>query len=209
MRAPQLTALLLAAAALAPLASRGDAVPAAPAAVVTPLGAEARTYTIDAVHSAVLFRTTHLGLSAAWGRFNAFEGELTFSEDASACAVRVSIDPASVDSASSGRDDHLKGQDFLNVAQFPKATFASSKVTFGERNAMTVTGTLSLHGVEKDVSFEARLLGEGDRGERFGKRIGFEGELVINRRDFGITTYPSEAIGDEIRLILAFEGAGK
>jgi polyisoprenoid-binding protein YceI len=209
MRFTQLPLLILTAAAVALLATRGDAVPASPAATVTPLGAEARTYTIDAVHSAVLFRTTHLGLSAAWGRFNAFEGELTFSEDASACAVRVSIDPASVDSASTGRDDHLKGQDFLNVAQFPKATFVSSKVALEEGGALSVSGTLSLHGVEKEVTFEARLLGEGDRGERFGKRIGFEGELVINRRDFGMTTYPNEAIGDEIRLILAFEGAGK
>ena len=209
MKAPSILLLALGTLPALHLVTGTVATPAAPAMTPTAFGAEARTYTIDSVHSAVLFRATHLDLSAAWGRFNKFEGELVFSEDASACSVKVSIDPASVDSASEARDEHLRGQDFLNVAQFPRASFASSKVEFREGGQLRITGELELHGVKKEVTFDAELLGEGDRGERFGQRIGFEGSLTIDRREFGITTYPNEAIGDSIRLVLAFEGAGK
>ena len=53
-----------------------------------------------------------------------------------------------------------------------------------EGGQLRITGELELHGVKKEVSFDAELLGEGDRGERFGQRIGFEGSLTIDRREF-------------------------
>ena len=92
------------------------------------------------------------------------------------------------------------------MAQFPEAGFRSTKVTAGEDGALQIQGVFSLHGVEKEVELEAQILGQGDKGERFGERIGFEGSLRFNRRDFGITTYPDSAVGDEVEVIIAIEG---
>jgi polyisoprenoid-binding protein YceI len=61
-----------------------------------------------------------------------------------------------------------------------------------------VNGSLSLHGVENDVSFEGVRTGEGE--SPFGDyRVGFEGEMVLNTGDFGINAGPVE-------LVLAIEG---
>lgn len=167
---------------------------------------DAKTYTIDAAHSGLLFKIRHLDLSWCWGRFTRFSGTLTHSSDPSACAVKVTIDPASIDTASEGRDKHLRGSDFLNVAQFPEASFESTKVTRGDSGEWQIHGTFKLHGVSKEVVMQATIVGSGDRGERYGERIGFEGRFQFNRRDFGITTYPAKSVGDTIEMIVAIEG---
>ena len=177
-----------------------------PVEPLSELASEAKTYEIDLAHSGVLFKVRHLGLSWCWGRFTSFEGSLTYDEKSAGCSIEMSIDPASLDTASEGRDKHVTGADFLNVAQFPEAGFRSTKVTAGEDGALQIQGVFSLHGVEKEVELEAQILGQGDKGERFGERIGFEGSLRFNRRDFGITTYPDSAIGDDVEVIIAIEG---
>lgn len=167
---------------------------------------EGRTYEVDPVHSGVLFKIRHLGLSWCWGRFMSFEGSLVYGSDPASCSVQMTIDPSSLDTGSSGRDGHVKGADFLNVAQFPDAGFRSTKVSAGKDGGLKIVGMFSLHGVEKEVEIESKILGQGDRGERFGERIGFEGSFRFNRRDFGIRTYPDTAVGDEVEVIIAIEG---
>ncbi len=167
---------------------------------------EGRTYEVDPVHSGVLFKIRHLGLSWCWGRFMSFEGSLVYDSDPASCSVQMAIDPSSLDTGSAGRDRHVKGADFLNVTQFPDAGFRSTKVSAGEDGGLKIVGMFSLHGVEKEVELVSKILGQGDRGERFGERIGFEGSFRFNRRDFGITTYPDSAVGDEVEVIIAIEG---
>jgi len=61
-----------------------------------------------------------------------------------------------------------------------------------------VNGTFSLHGVTRDISFDAVRTGEGETP--FGDyRVGFEGELVLDTSDYGINAGPVE-------LVLAIEG---
>lgn len=165
-----------------------------------------RTYEIDPVHSGVLFKIRHLDLSWCWGRFMGFEGSLVYNSDPAGCSVQMAIDPSSLDTGSAGRDRHVKGADFLNVAQFPDAGFRSTKVTAGKDGGLKIVGMFNLHGVEKEVEIVSKILGQGDRGEPFGERIGFEGSFRFNRRDFGITTYPDSAVGDEVEVIIAIEG---
>ena len=53
-------------------------------------------------------------------------------------------------------------------------------------------------------------IGEKDLGERFGYRAGFEGTLRIKRTDFGMGWGVDKGmLGDEVKLILAFEGVKK
>ena len=110
-----------------------------------------------------------------------------------------------MDTNSQQRDDHIKSQDFLNTTQYPTILFDSSKITAvkKKKNTFKVTGDLEFHGVTKSVTFEATLVGEANT--RMGQRSGFEGELTIQRSDFGMTNMLSE-IADEVTIIVSLEG---
>jgi polyisoprenoid-binding protein YceI len=164
-------------------------------------------YDVDAVHSMVGFKIKHLDVSYTLGRFDKFSGEVVLGATAAESSVRIALDPDSVNTNNEGRDKHLRNQDFLDVKQFPEATFTSTKVADKDADTFSVTGDLTLHGVKKSVAFDMDLVGAKETGERTGFRAGFFGELTINRRDFGIDTYPNEALGDTITLTLAIECA--
>jgi len=167
-------------------------------------GPDKGEYVIDPGHSTVLFRVTHLGVSAFWGRFDALEGKLAFDpDDASACSVSISIPVESINSNSEGRDKHLKSPDFFNAAEFSELSFRSTQVKAGRDGALAVTGELSMLGESRTLSFDAVPIGHGDRGN-FGYRAGWEAEFTISRSDFGMT-YMEGGLGDEIRLIVALE----
>lgn len=167
-------------------------------------GPDKGEYVVDPGHSSVVFRVTHLGVSAFWGRFDALEGKLAFDpDDASACSVAISIPVESVNTNNGGRDNHLKGPDFFNAAEFPELSFRSTKVEAGKDGALAVTGELTMLGETRTLGFDALPIGHGDR-DRFGYRAGWEAEFTISRSDFGMT-YMEGGLGDEIRLIVALE----
>jgi len=170
---------------------------------------DAVTYEVDPGHSGVLFRIKHMGVSNFYGRFNKVEGSYSLNTDKPGrSTVSIQIDAASMDTNSQQRDDHIKSQDFLNTTQYPTILFDSSKITAvkKKKNTFKVTGDLEFHGVTKSVTFEATLVGEANT--RMGQRSGFEGELIIQRSDFGMTGMMG-AVGDEVKLIFFIEGVSK
>jgi polyisoprenoid-binding protein YceI len=169
--------------------------PAAPAA--------ATTYKIDTGHSNILFRCKHLDVAYQWGRFDEFGGSFTLAEDASASSVEVTVDAASVNSNSEGRDKHLSGPDFFDAKQFPQITFSSTKVAAKEGDVFTITGDLTLRGVTKEITFDVQKIGEADT--RMGRRAGFEGSFVIDRMDYGVKAY-GDTLGHDVTMTFAIEG---
>lgn len=160
-------------------------------------------YVIDGsgagMHSSISFKASHVGISSLWGRFNTLSGSFSYdADDINASRIEVSIDPASIDTNHGARDDHLRTSDYLSVETHSTAHFVSSSVEDLGNGTVRVNGAFTLHGVTKDISFEAVRTGEGETP--FGDyRVGFEGELVLNTNDFGINAGP-------IELILAIEG---
>jgi polyisoprenoid-binding protein YceI len=164
----------------------------------------AATYAIDTTHSSVLFRIKHFDVAYFYGRFATYEGTFTLDDDASKCAVEVKIDAGSVDSFNEGRDDHIKGGDFLDAKQHPDLTFKSTKVE-RDGDAFTITGDLTGRGVTRSVTCEMQKTGEAET--RFGLRAGFEGRFVFKRSDFGMDKGDaSSMLSDEVTMILAIEG---
>ena len=115
------TAALLATAALG-LAlgngpARADEVSSASTAPV-PAGA----YTVDKVHTSLIFRVSHLGFSTYTGRFTRLDASLQFDPaNLPASHVNVTIDPRSIeaDNAPSGFLQALAGKDWLDAERFP------------------------------------------------------------------------------------------
>ncbi|MBI4616057.1 MAG: YceI family protein [Planctomycetes bacterium] len=181
--------------------------PAATLALAEPVAAqEAHDWTVDASHSSVLFKVKHMNVSWFFGRFIDFEGKIHFDPTEPAKnSVELDVKTQSVRTWSRDRDDHLKGPDFFNVAEFPLMTFRSKAVEKAGEDRFRVTGDFTLHGVTKEIAVEVEKTGEGT-GLRGEPRIGFYTEFRIKRSDYGMTTYVAEgAVGDEVTVILSLE----
>lgn len=168
--------------------------------------ASAADYKIDkqGQHAFVQFRIQHLGYSWLYGTFKDFDGSFTFDEgDPSKDKVNVTINTNSVDTNHAERDKHLRSGEFLNVAKFPQATFVSTGVK-KDGDELDITGNLTLNGVTKPVTLEAKKLGEG-KDPWGGYRAGFEAETKIALKDFNITTDLGPASQD-VHLMISVEG---
>ncbi|MBK0095323.1 YceI family protein [Erwinia sp. S63] len=172
----------------------------------TSLLASAADYKFDkeGQHAFVQFRIQHLGYSWLYGTFKDFDGTFTFDEaNPAADKVNVTLNTASLDTNHAERDKHIRSADFLNTAKFPQATFASTAVK-KEGKEYKITGDLTLNGVTKPITLDARLLGEG-KDPWGGYRAGFEanGEIVL--KDFNITKDLGPA-SQKAELIISVEG---
>src|SRR5947209_585799 len=85
------------------------------------------TYTLDPSHTRIGFVTRHAMVTKVRGSFNEFEGTATIDGDNPAnSGVRVTIQAASIDTRSTQRDEHLRSNDFLALAEYPEITFVST-----------------------------------------------------------------------------------
>jgi len=169
------------------------------------------SYTVDPMHSSILFATDHQGLSMVHGRFDKFSGKFSIDRAAKTGDVDLSIDTASVDTNDSDRagrprtrDEHLRSADFFNAAEFPKMTYKSTKVTFAGDNPATIEGNLTLLGVTKPVSLKVDRYKCNAATATAKERCGGDVSGKVKRSDFGMSRgIPS--IGDELALTISFE----
>lgn len=166
--------------------------------------AETQTYTIDSSHTAVVWDIDHFGFSKPSGKFMDITGSIELDQqNPSLSKVEVIIPVDKVNTGVEKLDEHLKGADFFDVAQFPNATFVSTKVEKISEKALKVTGDLTLHGVTKEVVLDVNI---NKIGENIFKKqtAGFSATATIKRSDFGITTY-LPGLGDEVSLQIQSE----
>ncbi len=177
---------------------------------VSSLSLQAADYVIDTkgAHAFIQFKISHLGYSWLLGRFNQFSGDFSYDEkNPSAAKVNVEIDVASIDSNHAERDKHLRGEDFLDVKQHPKASFVSTSFKdLGEGKA-ELMGDLTLHGVTKPITIDVTHVGHGE-DPWGGYRRGFQGQTRFALADFGID-YNLGPASEEVELYLSVEGIRK
>lgn len=146
-------------------------------------------------HSAAEFAVRHMMVSQMRGLFKNMHGRIDFDPDnpADPAAVEAEINAAGIWTGDDARDAHLRSPDFLNVEKYPTITFVSREVRRVGDAEFKVSGDLSLCGVTRPVSLEARYLGrwlcpywEGGKDLGPVSRIGFTATTTINRHDFGV-----------------------
>ncbi len=177
------------------------------AAALTLAGpAMAADYVIDTArgHASINFRIKHLGFSWLTGRFDDFSGTFSFDEaKPEASKVRVEINTDSVNSNHAERDKHLRSKEFLDTADYPKATFESTSVKLNGDKA-TIIGNLTLRGVTKQIEIEAERVG-GGADPWGGFREGFTGTTRLPLKDYGIN-FDLGPAAKEVELTLNIEG---
>jgi polyisoprenoid-binding protein YceI len=164
-------------------------------------------YTLDAMHSGVTFKISHLGLSWVHGRFDDLSGDFAIDPDnPGKCSFSLKIKAESIDTNNQKRDDHLRSPDFFNVKQYPVLTFKSTSVKAG-KDGYQVTGDLTMHGETKSVTF---VLVGGKKAEfpKGVQRTGFSTDLTLKRSEFGMDKM-LEAVGDDVHISVSFEGTKK
>ena len=157
----------------------------AAAAVLAASPVLADTYVIDKNHSDASFQVRHM-MSRVRGQFNDYAGSITVDPaKPESASVEFTLKAASIDTANDSRDKDLRSANFFDVEKFPEIMFKSTKVKAAGKDKYDVTGTLTIHGVAKEVTLPVQFLGFAK--DPWGNdRAGFSIDTTINRKDFGI-----------------------
>lgn len=142
------------------------------AAVATPLKIDTGKSTVAAVFK-------QMGV-AVESRFTKFGAQIDFdpaTPDASKASV--DIDVTSFDLGDPDYNREVLKKEWFNAAQFPKASFVSSKIKGNGPGKLEVSGKLTIKGKTTDVSFPMTFKKEGAVQM-------FEGSLPIKRLVFNI-----------------------
>jgi polyisoprenoid-binding protein YceI len=125
-------------------------------ALMTPqTRAQAGKWTVDKSHSNVKFTVTHMTVSEVDGRFKVFEGSMDHTKaDISDARITFAIDVNSINTDNENRDNHLRGDDFFSVAQYPKITFVGTTLKPLGGNKYQLSGNMTVKDVTKPVTWE-------------------------------------------------------
>jgi polyisoprenoid-binding protein YceI len=143
-------------------------------------------YILDPAHTRIGFVARHAMVTKVRGQFNEFEGSGVVAADFTKSTVTVTIQAVSIDTRNEQRDAHLRSNDFLAMEEYPQITFSSTSIQQTGPNGVELTGDLTIRGVTNTVTIPFEF--EGAATDPYGNlRVGFEGSVVINRKDYGIT----------------------
>jgi polyisoprenoid-binding protein YceI len=167
-------------------------------------------YKIDPAHSTIAFLVRHYEINWVEGRFKDFEGTIRFDDtDITKSSVDFTAKVESIDTGVAARDQHLRKDDFFDVAKYPQMTFKSTRVERKGKASYVLHGDFSLHGITKPVAIPFTIAG-AIKDSRGNTRFGVEAHTKINRRDFGMN-YGSRLpgggfdIGNEVTINLYLE----
>jgi polyisoprenoid-binding protein YceI len=144
------------------------------------------TYTIDPAHTRLGFVARHAMVTKVRGSFNEFTGTISLDGGNPVnSTATVTIKAASIDTRNAQRDDHLRSNDFLSLEEYPEITFVSTSARQTGDNEFELTGDLTVRGVTNEITIPFTY--EGSATDPYGNfRVGFEGSVVINRKDYGV-----------------------
>jgi polyisoprenoid-binding protein YceI len=179
-----MTRTTIPAAFAAALLAAGVAVVAAPAAT---------SFTADPASSRLNFTGVQAGAEFQ-GTFHKFSAAIDFSPDALANAhFDVVIDMSSEDSGDKDRDGTMHGADLFDVAHFPTAHYVTKSFA-KTASGYTAAGSLTLHGVTKDVpiafKFTPSATGANLSGTAALKRLDFD----VGHGDWKSTEWVGDAV---------------
>ena len=130
------------------------------------------------------------------GSFSGLKGDVRFNRSKPGeASFEASVESKTVNTGIGARDRHLRNEDYLFVEKFPAISFISEKITEGSNGEFIISGTLTLKGKTKSISFPFTA-----RDEKDGTR--FLGSFTINRRDFNVGG-ASFSLSDNLTVFLS------
>lgn len=165
----------------------------------------AETYVFDKGHTEIRFAWSHFGVSKMSGMILDYKGALNFD---AASPENSKLDfTAKTDSLWTHvekLDTHLKGADFFETVKYPEITFKSTKVEKTGDTTGKITGDLTIKGVTKPVTLDAKLVFKGPHPMTQKPALGFQATTIIKRTEFNMG-YAAPAVSDEIDITINTE----
>jgi len=144
-------------------------------------------WSIDQAHCEIAFKVRHLMIAHVKGTFKIFDASIyTNSTDFLTTEVDLWIDPASISTGDSKRDEHLKSPEFFDVDKHKQITFTSSTIGIpGPDGIQELWGELTIIGITKNVKLNV-LFGGMVKDPWGNEKAGFTISGKINRSDWGL-----------------------
>ena len=174
------------------------------AASIAPAMAAPETFVVEGTHTFPRFSYSHFGYSTQLSRFNKTSGKVIYDKAAKTGSVDIVIDTKSVDTGYATFDEHIQGEDFLDTAKYPTATFKSTKVNFDGDKPASIEGQLTLKGVTKPVTLTVSSFHAMPHPMLKKDAIGANASTVIKRSEFNAGKYAPN-VGDEVTITVSLE----
>ena len=162
-------------------------------------------WTLDPIHSEVIFKIKHLMISTVTGNFKKFNlvAETETDDFSSVKKIEFTADVDSITTNNDQRDGHLKSPDFFNVNVYPQLQFTGKKYDVNDGEG-TISGELTMHGVSRPVILKVEF--GGIVQDPYGQtKAGFTVTGKLNRKEFGlswgtVTETGNVVLGDEVKI---------
>ena len=129
--------------------------------------------------SAITFQTKNMGIGVS-GIIGGLQANVQFNAATLASSsIEASVDVNTINTDNSSRDDHLKSDEFFDIAHYPKITIKS--VSFKHKSGSNYTGVfnLTIKGKTKQVEIPFTITEKGNE-------LAFKSSFKLNRLDYGI-----------------------
>jgi len=174
------------------------------AATATSTLAAPVTYAVDSTHTYPRFSYSHFGYSTQLSTFGKTTGKVVLDAEAKTASVEIVIDTKSVNTNFVDFNEHIQGEDFLDTAKFPTATFKSTKVVFAGDKPQSIEGLLTIKGVTKPVTLTVTSFQAMPHPMMKKPALGANAYTVIKRSEFNAGKY-APYVGDDVRIDVALE----
>ncbi len=132
-------------------------------------------YSMVAADSRLEFTANQQGADFR-GRFETFDAALRLNpDDPGDNCLSASVDLASVNTEYQERDEYLVGEEWFNVAEYPRAEFLATGFTPDANGEFQTTAQLTLHGQTRELPMQFRF--DGQR---------LTGSTIIDRGEFQV-----------------------
>ena len=142
--------------------------------------------------SAITFEIKNMGINTG-GSISGLLTKVRFMpENLNASTLEASVEVNTVNTDNSSRDEHLRSEDFFDVARYPKITLKS--VSFRHKSGNNYVGifTLTIKSKSKQIEMPFTFSDKDNVVE-------FKGKFKINRLDFGVGT-ESIILSDDVTI---------
>ena len=168
-------------------------------------------WSVDQAHCEIGFKVRHLMIAYVKGTFKTFDASIyTNADDFTTADIDLTIDPSSISTGDTKRDEHLKSPDFFDVAKHKQITFTSSTIGKpGPDGNQELWGELSMMGITKNIKLNAQF--GGIVKDPWGnEKAGFTVTGKIKRSDWGLVWNANIEAGglmvsDEVMILCEIE----
>ena len=147
-------------------------------------------YWLDGPHSAVTAKVSYIGFGSKVAHFPQMRDSIRLNPTRlDTIGHEVELDANAMSAGSKSDTAYLRGQDFFDVGQYPVVRFAGQRMLMTGPSTARIEGQITTRGMTRPATLVVTF--RDPRARANGRDpIALSARTSINRKDFGMTTYP-------------------